>query len=231
MKSKQHVQLPNDMEVEAQDRLVYLVIKSYNNKELGCFPSLDTIAKDSKLSVPTIRKSIKRLESNEYIKVTKIGRKNYYEFSPYKKWEPFSPEFLKRSDLTPTTKSYLIAIQQYMYKDVEGVGKISFSNMELSRQTGIPEATIRKCNNELKRNNFMTVIKNTNRDLESGSDTKLFNMSKLDQAIIWGLINHEERIQENTDSIKRLEKTIQEQQKLIDKLLKERQVEDVKFEM
>lgn len=225
---EKHVQLPNNMEVEAKDRLVYLVIKSFQNGETKeCFPSLDAISQKAQLSVPTIRDSIKRLAVTEYITVEKRGRKNYYTFSPYKKWEPFSPEFLERKDITPTTKSYIIAIQQYMYKDVEGVGKISFSNVELSKQTGIPESTIRKCNNELERNNFMTILKNTNRDLETGcnTDTKVFNMSKLDQAIIWGLVNHEERIQENTDSIRRLEKVIQEQQKLIEKLLKERQIE------
>ena len=36
-----------------------------------------------------------------------------------------------------------------MYKEIENIGKISYANRDLSRITGIPESTIRKCNNEL----------------------------------------------------------------------------------
>lgn len=224
--NKQHIQLPNDMEVQIKDQLIYLVIKSFDNKIDGCFPSLNKISERSQLSVPTIRASIKRLEEAEYITVTKKGRKNFYIFSPYKKFEPFSPEFIERKDITPTTKSYLLAIQQYMYKDVEGIGKVSFSNRELSRVSGIPESTIRKCDTELTRNNYLTIIKNNSIDIESGckTNTKIFKLAELGQAIIWTLKDHEDRIQENSEDIKSLKKTVEEQQKLIDKLLKERDI-------
>lgn len=224
-KSKQHSQLPNNMEVQAKDRLVYLVIKSFQNGQTKeCFPSLDVIAEKAQLSVPTIRDSIKRLEAAEYITVTRRGRKNHYTFSPYKKWEPFSPEFIERKDITPTTKSYLLSIQQYMYKDIEGIGKVSLSNRELSRQSGIPENTIRKCNNELERKNFLTTLKNNTRDLESGckTDTKVYNLKALGQAIIWKLKEHDDRITKNEEDIQTLTDRLNSQQKLIEKLLAER---------
>ena len=94
---------------------------------------MECIANESNISVPTIRASIKRLEKEKYITVKKKGRKNYYYFNLYKKFEPFTEEFIKRKDLTPTTKSYLIAIQQYMYKDIEGLGKLSLSNREIAK--------------------------------------------------------------------------------------------------
>ena len=238
------VMLPNNMEVKAKDQLVYCVIKSFDKKD-GCFPSLQSIAEMSALSIPTIRDSIKRLENSEYIKIKRVGRKNYYTFSPYKKFEPFSPNFLERKDITPTTKSYLLAIQQYM--DIEGVGKVSFSNRELSKVSGIPESTIRDCNNELKNKNFLTVLRNNNIDFITGckTETKVFNLINLGQAVIWALTNHEQRIEENTNDIKEIKKQlaqmvaaneeqrkqIEEQNKLIQKLIEERKINTHEFKM
>lgn len=229
--NKQHVQLPNNMEVKAKDQLVYCVLKSFYNENFGCFPSLQAVSERALLSIPTIRDSIKRLENSGYIQVKRVGRKNFYTFSQHKKFEPFSQNFLERKDITPTTKSYLLAIQQYMYKDVEGVGKVSFSNRELSKISGIPETTIRDCNNELKHKNFLTVLKNNNIDFVSGckTETKVFNLINLGQAVIWALVDHEKRIKENSDDIKdlkaKIEKQsnqIEEQNKIIQKLLEER---------
>lgn len=98
------------MEVKAKDQLVYVVIKSFQNKDGTCIPSLKAISERSGLSIPTIRGSIERLQEKEYLDIKKIGRCNSYTFSNYKNFEPFSPEFLNRKDITPTTKAYLVAI-------------------------------------------------------------------------------------------------------------------------
>ena len=224
---EKHTQLPNEMgksELGIKDQLIYLIIKSFDNPEHECYPSLQCIAEESKLSVPTIRDSIKRLEKEEYLEVKKKGRKNYYYFNSYKKFEPFSEDFIKRKDLSPTAKAYLISIQQYMYKDVEGIGKMSLSNRELAKNINTSEFTVRQCNNELERNNYLTVVKNLNKDLETGckTETKIFNLKELGQAIIWKIKDHEERINENTESIKDLQNKVAEQSKLISKLLEER---------
>ena len=125
MSNKQHVQLPNNMtvtkELDPKDLLIYVTIKSFSNsKTLQCNPSLETIVKKSGVSKPTVRKSIKKLEELNYIEVKKLGRGNDYRFNPHKNFEPFSYEFLEKENLTPNEKAYIIATQQYMYKDIEG---------------------------------------------------------------------------------------------------------------
>ena len=236
---EKHFQLPNEMEgVEIKDQLIYLIIKSHDNKKHECFPSLQCISEESRLSVPTIRESIKRLQAADYIRIEKKGRKNWYYFNPHKKFENFSEEFLKRKDITPTTKAYLVAIQQYMFKDLEGLGKVSLSNRELAKNINTSEFTIRKCNNELSRNNYLTIVKDFDKDLETGcfSETKIFRLAELGQAIIWKLKEHDDTINEHSIRIDNLEKTaesqkklIESQKKLIDKLLKERESEKSDF--
>ena len=228
---KKHSQVPNNMAkdgVSPREQLVYAVLHSYDNPEHKVFPSLDKLAERSQLSIPTVRASLKILEDAGYIKIEKKGRKNYYTFSKYLNFEPFSDEFLDNKDITPTTKAYLVAAQQFMYKDVEGVGKLSCSNLAMSKHINMPESSIRKCNKELEKKNYLTVIKNA-----SLGDTKIFNLNDLGQAIIWALQNHEERITQNTEKVadleKRmevLEKQLKSKDELLAKLLKNKQQQD-----
>ena len=228
---KKHSQVPNNMAkdgVSPREQLVYAVLHSYDNPEHKVFPSLDKLAERSQLSIPTVRASLKILEDAGYIKIEKKGRKNYYTFSKYLNFEPFSDEFLDNKDITPTTKAYLVAAQQFMYKDVEGVGKLSYSNLAMSKHINMPESSIRKCNKELEKKNYLTVIKNA-----SLGDTKIFNLNDLGQAIIWALQNHEERITQNTEKVadleKRmevLEKQLKSKDELLAKLLKNKQQQD-----
>ncbi len=186
----QHTQLPNGMgeaHLTPVDQYVYAILKSYQNKEIGlAFPSVQELSTKANLSIPTVRKSISNLEKAEYISIEVRGRKHFYHFSKYKKFEPFSSEFLERNDLTPTTKAYLVATQQYMYKDVENYGKLSIPNTALAEQINMPESTIRRCNNELASKDYLTILKNENKDIVSGckTETKLFELNKLGQAIV-----------------------------------------------
>lgn len=235
-KNLQHVQVPNNMgnsNLDPRDQLVYTIIKSHDNPQHECFPSLQTLSKESGASINTIRDSVKRLKSADYIKTELVGRKTKYTFNEYKKFEPFSPDFIKRGDISFTTKSYLIATQQYMYKDVENVGKLSLSNVNLSKEINMPESTIRKCNAELVSKDYLTILKNENRDLQTGckTETKIFELNKLGQAIIWTLCDHEDRIQQNTDDINILKKRLDEQAKLIEALLKEREISNIAKEI
>jgi DNA-binding transcriptional regulator YhcF (GntR family) len=219
------ISLPNDMKnIEIKDRLIYLVIKSHDNKKHECFPSLQCVSKESGIGIKAIRDSIKRLEEAGYLTVNKKDGKNYYLFNSCKKFEPFSEEFLKRKDLSPTTKGYIAAIQQYMIKDIEGVGKISYSNRELAKNINTSEFTVRKCNLELVKNNFLTTIKNIQKDLETGclTETKLFKLEELGQAIIWKLKEHEDRL-------KYLEDTVESQGQFINKYLVQKEVKKTEF--
>ena len=218
--SLQHYQLPNKMQVSARDQYIYLLLKSHvNGITKLCFPSLKTLASESGLSIPTVRKCIDNLKNFRYIGIVNHKRKNYYLFSKYKKFEPFSPDFLKQTKISPTTKAYLIAIQQYMYKEIENIGKISYTNMDLSRLTGIPESTIRKCNNELASLNILEILKNKNR-----TETKVFKMNELHQEIIWLLKEHEEQLSEHDADIKNIKKDVDELKEyklLVSKLMKQ----------
>ena len=232
--NKQHTQVPNKMAQDSlspREQLVYAIVHSYNNSKNECFPSLQTLSDKSQLSIPTIRGSLKKLEDAGYIRIEKRGRQNYYFFEKYVNFEPFSPEFLDNKDITPTTKAYLIATQQWMFKDIEGLGKLSYSNVALSKQINMPESSIRKCNKELERKNYLTILKNKSRDLETGckTDTKIFNLNELGQAIIWTLKNHEDRITQNTEDINFLKQQLQSQQELILKLLENKEQSENKF--
>lgn len=218
--SLQHFQLPNKMgeyDVEPKDQLIYIAIKFFDGKG-GCYPSLQKIANKAGTSIPTVRASIQRLKDKKYIEVKPKGRGQEYIFNEYKKFEPFSPEFLDNKNISFTTKAYIAASQQYMYTDIEGIGKISYSNRELADKICMSESTIRRCNIELTNKKLLIEEDNKNRDSETGchTKTKIFNLSELGQLIIWKLKNHEERItkiEENSkkdkEEIKELKKTVQ----------------------
>ena len=240
--SKQHVQLPNNMgetNLTPKDQLIYLSIRRFmNSKSKIAYPSLAKISEVSGACISTVRSSIARLEEKDYFKVVKKGKAQEYHFNELKAFEPFSYDFLDNSDLTFTEKSYIAATQQYMYKDVEGIGKVSYTNKELAEKINMTESTISRTNNSLIRKNYLTIVKNEARDIESGckTDTKIFNLNKLGQAIIWVLQNHEERREQNTEDILKLKidnqdmkRQLEEQKKLIDKLLKEREKEHTKY--
>lgn len=234
---KQHFQLPNEMGfcgLNPKDQLVYVCIRSYMNKDtMECFPSLETLKDKLELSIPTLRTCIKRLEEKGYISVKKDGRKNIYRFNKLVKFEPFSKEFLENKNISPGAKAFVAASQQYMYKDVEGEGKLSISNKELAEKINSSETSVRRYNKELERKNYLTILKNESRELETGckTETKLYHLNDLGQAIIWTLQDHEDRITNTESRIERLEKEMAEKDKLIRKLLKDRAVEDTEFTM
>lgn len=218
---KQHVQLPNNAsDLEPKDKLVYLSIRRFMNKDTKiAFPSLQTISDISGASIPTIRKIITKLEDLDYFKVFKKGRGQQYKFNELKSFEPFSYEFLDKNDISFTAKSYLIATQEFMYKDVENYGKVSYSDRELSDKINMPQTTLSKCNRELEKLGYLTVVKNKNVELDTGckKNTKIYHLAQLGQAIIWTLQNHEDRLVNHEDRLQKLE----ESQKLINKLLEE----------
>lgn len=208
MENKQHVQLPNGMtsdeSINPQDLLIYVAIKRFMNKDTKeAFPSLATISQKSGASIPTIRKSIKKLQGT-YFEVIKKGRSQYYKFDQkYQNFEPFSYDFLDKEDLTFTEKAYIIASQQYMFKDEKGIGKISYTNSELSEKINMPESTISKCNRSLTTKEYLSIIRCEKHDPETGLaiQEKIFHLDELGQAVIWALQNHEQRITKNEKTL------------------------------
>lgn len=229
--SKKHSQVPHKMGLgglEPKDQLVYAIIKMYDNKNHEVFPSLQTVGSIADMSINSVRKSIKSLVDKGYMFVKKVGRQNYYTFSEYVEFEPFSPEFLKSDKISSITKAYVVASQQYMFKDVKGIGKISYSNSELSKKINMSESTIRRCNKELTEHGYMTILRNATKDPETGvlTDSKIFQLAELFQGIIWALNKHEDDIV-RIDAEKELQdKRIEVLEKQIAELVKEKRERD-----
>lgn len=204
--NKRHVQVPNDMTktnvISPKDLLIYTAIKRYANKEGISYPSLKRISEDSGAAINTVRKSISILEREGYIEIDKSKKGNIYHCIKCDNFEPFSYEFLDRKDLSFTDKAYYIASQQYMIKD-NNVGKISFTNKELSKVINMPESTISKCNRSLQSKGYLTILDTKMKDLETGilKKEKVFDLEKLGQSIVFILKAHHEQIKQNTADI------------------------------
>lgn len=228
----QHVQIPNNMtknkELTQKDLLVYATIKRYmNSKTKECFPSIETIVKVSGLSKPTVRKSIDNLKNLEYFSVKLDGRKNVYKFAPHKNFEPFSYEFLD-SEIEPNLKAYIIASQQIMYKDVEGYGKISYSDTELSKHINLDRNTIAKYNKQLEEKGVLSIVKTNNRDPETGLkiNEKFFHLNEMGQAIIWTLQKHDDEIKELQNKTTTTDKNVELLLKELNNIKKELKEKD-----
>ena len=222
MKSEQYVQLPSGEEVlkdiTPQDQLVYLAIRSFMNKDtMECFPSLESIAERAGASVPTIRKCIKNLQNKDYIEVKKVGRSQHYKFNKLKQFEPFSYDFLNNKDLSFSNKAFLAAAQTYMYDKESGVGKISYNKMELAEKINMSYPTVARTTNELVKKEILSLEK------ISGKQEMQFNFEKYNQGIVKILLNHEERIDENTNKIRQMEEEI----KYLKNLLTENHKEEI----
>lgn len=208
--SKKHIQLPNGMtenkKLTPKDLLVYLAIKKYmNNESKSCYPSINTIVKDSGVSKVTVMKCLYKLEEEKYIKIIKNGmkRNNVYVFLSYKNFEVFSEEFLETQNIDLNEKSYVIASQHAMFKDIEGFGKISYSDTELSKIINMDRHSIAKYNKSLEEKGFLTVVPTEKTDPITGIkiNEKFFHLNELGQAIIWTLQKHDEDLEKVKEKI------------------------------
>lgn len=216
---KQFVIYPHGENSEVQpnltpkDKLIYVAIRRYMNKEtMEAYPSYATITKDTKASAVTIRKCVDNLVKEKYLNTRREGKRIVYIFNNKKQFEPYSYEFLDRKDLSFIEKSYIIASQQFMFKNENTeTGDISYTNKELSKLIKMPESTISKTNRSLE-----------NKGLLEGASApvKQFNLRELDQLFIWKFKEQDEKIQANTDKIISLEKDNIELKKRIAELEK-----------
>lgn len=218
-KENQFVKLPTELELKditsnelaPRDKLVYVCIRKYMNNNTGvAHPSLATIAKDSSTSVPTVKKSIKKLEDLEYLSTYKDERKTYYKFNPIKYFEPFSYDFLNLTDINYTEKSFLVAAQQYMLKDEYGVGKIAIPIYQLAEKINMNRHTVTKCIKSLEDKGYLSNDSASLVNYRTGKPMNLvvFNMEKLFQGIIWIIKDMNNRIDDNSDKINQLNETI-----------------------
>ena len=179
-------------DLDPKDKLIYVAIRRYMNRQtMEAFPSYATITKDTGAAAKTIKKCVNNLVNENYLQTRREGRKLIYTFNNKKCFEPYSYEFLDKPNLTFIEKSYIIASQQYMFKE-DNEGRIEYTNKELASLIKMPETTVSKCNHSLERKGF----------LQGASEiTKRFQLRELDQLFIWKFKEQDEKIQKNTDDI------------------------------
>lgn len=230
--NKHHVQVPNKMTEEYNylkpgDILIYATIKRHMDKNTKtCYPSLDTIAKESGASINTVRASIQNLINAEYIEVTSKGRGKLYKFLKWDEFEPFSYGFLDNKKLTFKEKAYILATQQYMFKKEETQdGIVTYNNIDLSKKLNISPSTISRMDSSLIKKDILKINTLTQKDQETGLPIKekVFHLSKIEQAIVFILGNHEQRIENNENKIDIIEKILKKKFNInnLDELLNE----------
>lgn len=203
---KQHVQLPNNMseKLSPKDLLIYLYIKSYaNNQTQEAFPSLETLHNDSGAAINTIRSCIKNLVDAGKIEIRREGRKNIYKFLNFNDgFEPFSFNFLNKKDLTFSEKAQLVASQQYLFKDpTTGDGTTNYSTRKLSEIINMPESTVRKNLNSLINKGYVEVKDIKDEFTGLVTKQKIYHLTKLEQAIVFILKNHEDRLNSHEEEL------------------------------
>ena len=214
--SNQFVILPkkeNGELLQKYEILVYVAIRyNMNAKTMTAHPSLQTIADRTGCSIPSIRKIIKDIVAKKYMTVEiKKGIGTIYTFSNEKSFEPFSYEFLDNPKLTKAEKLHILCTQQYMFKE-NGVGKVAYSDAELSEKTGLNRHTISKTNQSLIEKGFAEQIVLRSKNPETGLMDKetIFHLNELGQAIVFKLKEHEDRIDKHDEEIEELKRTVAE---------------------
>ena len=220
---KRHIELPTTegiSDITPQDQLVYLGIRSFMNKDtLEAFPSQETIAERVGCCRNTVRKCIQNLIEKDYLKIRTEGRKQIYIFNKLKQFEPFSYEFLEDKSKSFTKRATLAATQRYMTGKETGVGKVTYTKMELAKLINTPYSTLVRTLRELTEDGIIV-----NKKLPSGQQQMQFQLEKYHQGIVKVLLNHEERIENNEDRISILENQVR---LLQEELIKERKSKEI----
>lgn len=205
---KRHIELPTTegiSDITPQDQLVYLGIRSFMNKDtLEAFPSQETIAERVGCCRNTVRKCIQNLVEKDYLKIRMEGRKQIYIFNKLKQFEPFSYEFLEDKSKSFTKRATLAATQRYMTGKETGIGKVTYTKMELAKLINTPYSTLVRTLRELTEDGLII-----NEKLPSGQQQMQFQLEKYHQGIVKILLNHEERIEAHEERIEANEDDIQ----------------------
>lgn len=211
---KQFVIYPHGANSEPQpdltpkDKLIYVAIRRHMNEQtMEAYPSYATITQETKAAAATIKKCVDNLVREHYLSTRKEGKKIVYKFNNKKQFEPYSYEFLDRRDLTFTEKAYIVATQQFMFKDEDSeLGKISYTNKELSELIKMPTSTISRTNHSLEAKGLLE---------GASTPTKQFKLRELDQLFVWKFKEQDEKLQQHTDKIAALEKHVAELEKAL----------------
>lgn len=213
MENIQHVQVPSHQDMTPDEKLVYTYLKRYmNGQTYEAWPSLPTLCKELKMAMRTLKSNLKSLENKNFIRIIKRpGKSSIYKFNRWIKFEPFSEEFLTDNKTSLDEKQYFICTQEHMFINPDTHdGKISYSDSELARKTGLERHFIKRVNDSLKEKGYMTPIPLTIKDKETGlaREEKFYHLDEFNQAIAYIMQDHENRISTNEKDISILYKEI-----------------------
>lgn len=228
----QHVTVPSvDLKengLENIDPYVYACIKRYMNAATKkCFPSLQTLMKDSGLSKVTIIKAIERLEDSGFLEIEReSGKSNVYKFNDTKKFEMFSYDFLDKKELTPKEKAYLVASQQFMFKGKEH-GGITFSSEKLAENIGLSLHTLRKTEAGLEEKGVLTknLLKRNQAGL--GVYERVYDFDKFANIIALKFNEQDQRIDSHEYRIQKLEEQLRFVLEENERLRREKTITDI----
>ena len=234
-KSIQHVEVPHNMRIsdnlDYKVQYLYLRLKKYmNGQTKSCYPSLETLSKDSGISVSTIRKYLKILEEHGHIEIRKRKGRfgNEYIFNTnsdlYTGFEMFSMEFLDTPIIENREKAAYVALQERMYKDGD-LGKITGNAIDLSQYLGVSLTTYKNIERNLISAGVLSITKTNAIDEESKTKKNLYilNLELIGQAILYNqnkLSEHEERLDKIEQTVEDLKKQIKEKDAQIEELKK-----------
>lgn len=226
----QFITVPNevaaDRELELLDTLIYATIKKFmNTVTLTCYPSIDTIRKLSGLSKDRIRKGIDNLAKLGYIEVTLIGRKNVYKFNHSKQFEIFSFDFLELPNLTPTEKALQLRMQRLEH--LQGTQNIcTLSDAECAREINVPRSTFDRTIKSMAAKGYVDIIPTKN---YAGLTVngKYFKLDELQQAIVYKIKNHEERVSNVEEKVSTLEEQLADALKELEYLKRKDRMRDI----
>lgn len=223
---EQHIQVPKmnlkEEGLTINDPYVYACIKKFmNNETKQAFPAIDTLVEVSGLSNKTIVASIKRLEKAKYFTIKReMGKPNIYTFNEYKQFEIFSYEFLDNPDLTPKEKSYLVASQQYMFKNANLLqGKITLSSEKFADCVGLTLPTLRKYEKELKKKEVLTTIPIGRNNWHGlAVEARYYDFTKILNVIACKFQEQDQKIEQNSKDIETLQQTVVELQRQLSEM-------------
>lgn len=207
MNKPQRIQIGKDLigdkDLDKYSLYLYAVLSVYADKETRqCFPSLETLAENTKASKKTVINRLNTLKDRGYITITKRGRKGnlYTLIRPpklLKDKEEFTIEFIKRTDLTIEEKIFFICTAPETIKDTNtGIGEIKNASVNaIAKLCGFSWGYANKLIDGLEK-------KET---IELNNNNLKIDYTKISQAILFMAA----KIEENSEDIIKL-KTNQE---------------------
>ena len=217
----QFVILPNEVvdckEISPKTLVVYCAIKRHMNKDtLEAFPELKTIARESGCGEDAVRKAIKELVDNKFIKqIKRCGKSNLYKFSTTKSFEPFSYDFLDDPDIKIREKAYLMMTQKNMFNKETGVGSISYSTKEMAEITRMSVPTVLSCENKLIQAGYLSKPNSKLVDKELGlhKDLRMYLLQLYNMAAV--TMRQTQRNTEEIEKIKEDNKILKKQVEIL----------------